>query len=132
MVENKVNLNIRMYFVPEKNSIVHTELNYFINLLPSLGFNLNVGLAFKWPQLSWCLSIWVSFNIFTLLRISDHSEMYASLQVFDRLFSSFGQDILDSLFWTATEYHNTKREHFGVIPHVALALVYCCILYCLN
>ncbi|KAK2151644.1 hypothetical protein LSH36_356g06076 [Paralvinella palmiformis] len=47
------------------------------------------------------------------------------LEVFDRLFSSFGQDILDSLFWTATEYHNTKREHFGVIPHVALALVYC-------
>ncbi|ELU04873.1 hypothetical protein CAPTEDRAFT_5824 [Capitella teleta] len=46
------------------------------------------------------------------------------LEVADRLFSSFGQDILDSLFWTATEPRGRKREHFGVIPHLILAVFY--------
>jgi len=42
----------------------------------------------------------------------------------DRLFSSFGQDILDTLFWTATEPRDRKREHFGVVPHLLLAIIY--------
>jgi len=44
------------------------------------------------------------------------------------LFSSFGQDILDSLFWTAAEPRGRRREHIGVLPHFALAVVYVCIL----
>ncbi|XP_064465903.1 transmembrane anterior posterior transformation protein 1 homolog [Ornithodoros turicata] len=52
------------------------------------------------------------------------------LEVADKLFSSFGQDILDALFWTATEPRGRKREHFGVIPHLALAIGYV-ILHCL-
>ena len=51
-----------------------------------------------------------------------------SLQVADKLFSSFGQDILDALFWTATEPRGKKREHLGLLPHLALAVLYVCIL----
>ncbi|XP_077992355.1 transmembrane anterior posterior transformation protein 1 homolog [Glandiceps talaboti] len=50
--------------------------------------------------------------------------IYNMLEVADRLFSSFGQDILDALFWTATEPRNRKREHFGIVPHLLLAVVY--------
>uniref|UniRef100_T1JP60 Protein TAPT1 homolog n=1 Tax=Strigamia maritima TaxID=126957 RepID=T1JP60_STRMM len=46
------------------------------------------------------------------------------LEVADRLFSAFGQDLLDTLFWTATEPRGRKREHFGVIPHLILAILY--------
>lgn len=42
----------------------------------------------------------------------------------DRLFSSFGQDILDALFWTATEPRGRKRDHLGTIPHLILAIIY--------
>jgi hypothetical protein len=51
-----------------------------------------------------------------------------SLQVADRLFSSFGQDILDALYWTATEPKERKRAHIGVIPHFFMAVLYVCIL----
>ncbi|XP_070539868.1 transmembrane anterior posterior transformation protein 1 homolog [Ptychodera flava] len=50
--------------------------------------------------------------------------IYNMLEVADRLFSSFGQDILDALFWTATEPRNKKREHIGIVPHLLLAIVY--------
>ncbi|XP_025197787.1 protein TAPT1 homolog [Melanaphis sacchari] len=46
------------------------------------------------------------------------------LEVGDRLFSSFGQDILDALFWTATEPKTSRREHFGVLPHYIIAVLY--------
>jgi len=49
-------------------------------------------------------------------------------QIADKLFSSFGQDILDSLFWTAAEPRGRRREHIGVLPHLALGVVYVCIL----
>lgn len=50
--------------------------------------------------------------------------LYNMLEVGDRLLSAFGQDSIDSLFWTATEPKNRKREHFGVMTHIVLALVY--------
>lgn len=46
----------------------------------------------------------------------------------DRLFSSFGQDILDALYWTATEPKERKRDSIGVIPHFIMAVFYVCIL----
>lgn len=49
---------------------------------------------------------------------------YNMLEVGDRLFSVFGQDIVDALFWTATESKGRKREHLGVIPHLLLAIIY--------
>ncbi|XP_060783280.1 transmembrane anterior posterior transformation protein 1 homolog isoform X2 [Neoarius graeffei] len=47
-----------------------------------------------------------------------------SFQVADRLISSFGQDILDALYWTATEPKSRKRAHIGVIPHFIMAVFY--------
>ena len=46
----------------------------------------------------------------------------------DRLLSTIGQDILDALFWTATEPRGRKREHLGTLPHLLLAIVYVSIL----
>lgn len=51
------------------------------------------------------------------------------LEVGDRLFSAFGQDTIDALFWTATEPRDRRREHLGLIPHLLFALVYVCILF---
>ncbi|XP_064190903.1 transmembrane anterior posterior transformation protein 1 homolog isoform X4 [Anguilla rostrata] len=50
--------------------------------------------------------------------------IYNMLEVADRLFSSFGQDILDALYWTATEPKKKKRAHIGVIPHFLMAVLY--------
>ncbi|TWW55363.1 Transmembrane anterior posterior transformation protein 1 -like protein [Takifugu flavidus] len=50
--------------------------------------------------------------------------IYNMLEVADRLFSSFGQDILDALYWTATEPKNRKRDSIGVIPHFIMAVFY--------
>ncbi|KAJ8262428.1 hypothetical protein GJAV_G00166360 [Gymnothorax javanicus] len=50
--------------------------------------------------------------------------IYNMLEVADRLFSSFGQDILDALYWTATEPKQRKRSHIGVIPHFLMAVLY--------
>ncbi|CAH0553812.1 unnamed protein product [Brassicogethes aeneus] len=49
---------------------------------------------------------------------------YNMLEIGDRLFSAFGQDTIDSLFWTATEPRGKRREHLGVIPHLIFAIVY--------
>ncbi|KAL0973676.1 hypothetical protein UPYG_G00209340 [Umbra pygmaea] len=50
--------------------------------------------------------------------------IYNMLEVADRLFSSFGQDILDALYWTATEPKERKRDSIGVIPHFIMAVLY--------
>uniref|UniRef100_A0A8C7H813 Transmembrane anterior posterior transformation 1 n=1 Tax=Oncorhynchus kisutch TaxID=8019 RepID=A0A8C7H813_ONCKI len=55
--------------------------------------------------------------------------IYNMLEVADRLFSSFGQDILDALYWTATEPKERKRDSIGVIPHFLMAVFYVCILH---
>ncbi|KAF7267852.1 hypothetical protein GWI33_018979 [Rhynchophorus ferrugineus] len=49
---------------------------------------------------------------------------YNMLEISDKLFSSFGQDTIDALFWTATEPRGRKREHLGVISHLLFVLVY--------
>ncbi|CAB1337401.1 unnamed protein product [Coregonus sp. 'balchen'] len=54
--------------------------------------------------------------------------IYNMLEVADRLFSSFGQDILDALYWTATEPKERKRDSIGLIPHFIMAVFYVCIL----
>lgn len=56
------------------------------------------------------------------------SDVFFLCQVADRLFSSFGQDILDALYWTATEPKERKRDSIGVIPHFIMAVFYVCIL----
>ncbi|XP_001190526.2 transmembrane anterior posterior transformation protein 1 homolog isoform X1 [Strongylocentrotus purpuratus] len=50
--------------------------------------------------------------------------IYNMLEVADKLFSSVGQDILDALFWTATEKRDKKRDHLGIVPHLLLAIIY--------
>jgi len=50
--------------------------------------------------------------------------IYNMLEVGDRLFSSFGQDLLDALFYTVTESKSNKRELYRLIPHSILAVLY--------
>ena len=38
----------------------------------------------------------------------------------------FGQDIVDVLYWTATENKKRKREHYGTILHLLFAVAYVC------
>lgn len=51
---------------------------------------------------------------------------YNMLEVADKLFSSFGQDILDALFWTATETKTKtrKRDRLGFLTHLLMSIVY--------
>ncbi|XP_011496039.1 PREDICTED: protein TAPT1 homolog isoform X2 [Ceratosolen solmsi marchali] len=53
---------------------------------------------------------------------------YNMLEVGDRLFSAFGQDTIDALFWTATEprskNHTVHSQHLGTLPHLLFALTY--------
>uniref|UniRef100_A0A0N5ASC9 Protein TAPT1 homolog n=1 Tax=Syphacia muris TaxID=451379 RepID=A0A0N5ASC9_9BILA len=46
---------------------------------------------------------------------------YNMLEVADKLFSSFGQDIFDALFWTATEHNSSALRTIG---HLFAAIVY--------
>ena len=49
------------------------------------------------------------------------------LEVFDKLLSTHGSDVLDSLFWTANEPVNNQnkgRMSFKVLPHLLGAVVY--------
>lgn len=49
------------------------------------------------------------------------------LEVFDKLLSTFGCDILDALFWTATEpvdHQDRNKQRFGVLIHLFAAIVY--------
>ena len=65
----------------------------------------------------------VTFLLYSpLLDQNTNPSLYR--QVGDRLFSAFGQDTVDSLFWTATEPKNRKRDHAGVIPHFLLTVIY--------
>ncbi|GIY47146.1 protein TAPT1 homolog [Caerostris extrusa] len=50
--------------------------------------------------------------------------MFNMLEVADKLISSFGQDILDALYWTATEPKGRKREHIGLLPHLFISVIY--------
>lgn len=49
---------------------------------------------------------------------------YNMLEVGDRLLSAFGQDMIDALFWTATESRDTRRDHFSVPTHILFVLIY--------
>ncbi|OQR67171.1 protein TAPT1-like [Tropilaelaps mercedesae] len=49
------------------------------------------------------------------------------LEVADRLFSNFGQDIIDALLWTATEPRGRQsdgRRRFGLLKHFLMAVTY--------
>lgn len=69
-------------------------------------------------------------TLVVIVQLVTHSlpSLILTFQVADRLFSSFGQDILDALYWTATEPKERKRDNIGVIPHFIMAVFYVCIL----
>ncbi|XP_060847487.1 protein TAPT1 homolog [Rhopalosiphum padi] len=65
--------------------------------------------------------------IYHLIKSQSIIKLYIffnMLEVGDKLFSSFGQDILDALYWTATEPKTSQRKHFGVLPHFIIAVLY--------
>ena len=61
-----------------------------------------------------------------LLHVSDG---WVGLQLADRLVSGAGQDMLDALYWTATEPGRKRRRYIFVCLHFILALLYVRILY---
>lgn len=49
---------------------------------------------------------------------------YNMLEIGDRLLSAFGQDIIDALFWTATEPRTASKRHLSVFAHFVFAVIY--------
>lgn len=49
---------------------------------------------------------------------------YNMLEIGDRLLSAFGQDIIDALFWTATEPRTADKKHLSVFTHFLFAVIY--------
>lgn len=49
---------------------------------------------------------------------------YNMLEIGDRLLSAFGQDIIDALFWTATEPKTSNKRHLSVFAHFIFAVIY--------
>ncbi|XP_026821239.1 protein TAPT1 homolog [Rhopalosiphum maidis] len=65
--------------------------------------------------------------IYHLIKSQSVIKLYIffnMLEVGDKLFSSFGQDVLDALYWTATEPKTSQRKHFGVLLHFIIAVLY--------
>lgn len=91
--------------------------------------------ALKCDVLKGCIFIMCSYLlsfidtsvIYHLVRAQTLIKLYIiynMLEVADRLFSSFGQDILDALFITVTESSKKKREFFWILLHFFLAVIY--------
>lgn len=49
---------------------------------------------------------------------------YNMLEIGDRLLSAFGQDIIDALFWTATEPRTANKRHLSAFGHFVFAIIY--------
>ncbi|XP_066922465.1 transmembrane anterior posterior transformation protein 1 homolog [Clytia hemisphaerica] len=65
--------------------------------------------------------------IYHVVRVQSVIKLYVvynMLDMADKLLASFGQDVLDALFWTATEPRDRRREHIGIIPHLLLSFAY--------
>ena len=63
-------------------------------------------------------------NLFPLERQQFLMVYSFVFKMADKLLASFGQDVLDALFWTATEPRGRRREHIGIVPHFVLTLCY--------
>ncbi|XP_031675509.1 transmembrane anterior posterior transformation protein 1 homolog [Oncorhynchus kisutch] len=61
--------------------------------------------------------------MYHLIRGQSVIKLYIIYNMLE-VFSSFGQDILDALYWTATEPKEKKRAHIGVVPHFLMAVLY--------
>jgi len=65
--------------------------------------------------------------IYHVVRVQSVIKLYVvynMLDIADKLLASLGQDLLDALYWTASEPREKKREHVGILPHLLLSLVY--------
>jgi hypothetical protein len=51
-------------------------------------------------------------------------KFYNMLEIGDKLLSAFGQDIIDALFWTATEPRTASKRHLSVFAHFKFAIIY--------
>uniref|UniRef100_A0A8C9XLR8 Transmembrane anterior posterior transformation 1 n=1 Tax=Sander lucioperca TaxID=283035 RepID=A0A8C9XLR8_SANLU len=107
--------------------------------LPCCGFRLDGSRLLQPAQVCDVLKGLIMVLCFSMMHYVDYSMIYHQirgqsviklyiiynmLEVADRLFSSFGQDILDALYWTATEPKERKRDSIGVIPHFFMAVFY--------
>ena len=52
----------------------------------------------------------------------------SSLQIFDRLLASIGQDTLDTLYWVALETKSKKQDYLESLFYFCVANIYVCIL----
>uniref|UniRef100_A0AC34PXA8 Gustatory receptor n=1 Tax=Panagrolaimus sp. JU765 TaxID=591449 RepID=A0AC34PXA8_9BILA len=94
----------------------------------------------SWTHANTCdfLKIFIIISASTMMHFIDTSRIYHlvrgqgiiklyivynMLEVADKLFSSFGQDILDALMWTATE-NGKKPKYFSTFLHLLATIAY--------
>ncbi|XP_028391533.1 transmembrane anterior posterior transformation protein 1 homolog [Dendronephthya gigantea] len=70
-----------------------------------------------------CLDLSILYHIVRGQSVIKLYVIYNMLDIADRLFSSIGQDTLDTLFWTAAERRH-KRSLVTILLHFGLASVY--------
>lgn len=119
-------------------SITHFTYDIFCRLMKSklLLTSAEICDIYKGLMLVICtyLMFYIDINMmYHLIKSQSVIKLYIfynMLEVGDRLFSAFGQDIIDALLWTATVGNRKKQKggHLGVIPHLIFALAYLCIL----
>ncbi|KAE9552984.1 hypothetical protein FO519_003788 [Halicephalobus sp. NKZ332] len=112
---------------------------YVFTMLP-IRCILSVFRIGRWSHANTCDFLKVFIIIFSsyLMQFVDTSRLYHivrgqgviklyifynMLEVADKLFSSFGQDVLDALMWTATEKEG-KRKFLSSILHLFFAIAY--------
>ncbi|EDV22911.1 uncharacterized protein TRIADDRAFT_28365, partial [Trichoplax adhaerens] len=71
--------------------------------------NLDISVIYHVIRGQSVIKLYVIFNI---------------LDILDKLFASFGQDILDTLFWTTTQFKKGKGNKFQVIQYFILCVLY--------
>ncbi|KAE8744311.1 hypothetical protein FOCC_FOCC009034 [Frankliniella occidentalis] len=90
-----------------------------------LMFYIDTSMMYHLIKSQSVIKLYIFYNMLEVESLNyHHVNMINQPTVGDRLFSAFGQDTIDALFWTATEPRDRRREHLGVIPHLFFAVAY--------
>uniref|UniRef100_A0A1B6JC50 TAPT1-like protein n=2 Tax=Homalodisca liturata TaxID=320908 RepID=A0A1B6JC50_9HEMI len=85
---------------------------------------LKVAIVVLCTVFMFCIDTSMMYHLIKSQSVIKLYIFYNMLEVGDRLFSALGQDLIDSLFWTATEPRGRKRDHIGVLPHFVFVVIY--------
>ncbi|XP_011637858.1 protein TAPT1 homolog isoform X1 [Pogonomyrmex barbatus] len=114
---------LRRYLRNEKNHVKSTEK--YLNSAEICDLLKGILIIGCWVA-TWKVDTSMMYHVVKSQSVIKLYIFFNMLEVGDRLFSSFGQDIIDALLWTATEprSRSTRTQHFGTLPHFFFATIY--------